>query len=130
MTSSKPGTFCIDVDHALGADSQGTKPTFRSVVMNCPLEFGDDADGAAAMFFVSGTDNNLWPYTSTLTNTFVNGANETAVPAVDFSSIASPELTAADKSFLTQVPYIGAVKDASDTWWQGWSCGIGGGPAC
>ncbi|MGH8072624.1 MAG: hypothetical protein ACREO4_00940, partial [Lysobacter sp.] len=54
--------------------------------------------------------------TSTLTGGFINGANETAVPA--YAGLAS-----INPSFI-DVDYIGAVKDAGDTWWQGWTCGL------
>jgi len=27
-------------------------------------------------------------------------------------------------SFFQQVNYIGGVRDANDTWWQGWTCGL------
>jgi len=130
MVSTKPNTFCIDIDDAL---TRGTNPIFKSVVFSCTLvpPFSPDVDGAGGEetdFFHTGVDNNNSAFVPSLTNTFVNGANETAVTPVTFA--AQAELTNSDKSFLTQVPYIGAVKDANDTWWQGWTCGIGGGPAC
>jgi hypothetical protein len=27
-------------------------------------------------------------------------------------------------SFFTPVTYIGAVRDTTDRWWAGWSCGL------
>jgi hypothetical protein len=59
---------------------------------------------------------------STLVNTFVNGANETAVPAA--SNLPGKH------SFFRQVDYIGGVKDSGDTWWQGWTCGLTAGSSC
>ena len=53
---------------------------------------------------------------------FVNGANESAVPAFANLTSVSP--------FFTQVNYIGAVRDANDTWWQGWTCGLTAATPC
>ena len=47
------------------------------------------------------------------TSTFVNGANETAVTATDPKTL--------DAAFDTTT-YVGAVQDASDTWYAGWTC--------
>jgi hypothetical protein len=34
-------------------------------------------------------------------------------------------------SFFSNAQYIGAVRNATDTWWQGWTCGLGAPtPAC
>ena len=53
--------------------------------------------------FNAGTNNNA-AFTASLTNTFVNGANETAVTATDPKTL--------DAAFDTTT-YVGAVKDAS-----------------
>jgi hypothetical protein len=103
------GASCLDVDDAT------TTGSFNSVFFSCPTSFDDDANTAAATLFNAGA-NNMATGTSTLTATFVNGANETAVTAF-------PTLTSVS-SFFQQVSYIGGVRDASDTWWQGWTCGL------
>ena len=64
----------------------------------------------------------------TLTSLFVNGATETAVTPFDMSTLNgqtfnSIELTRA--GFFDKTTYIGAVKDANDTWYQGWTCNSG-----
>lgn len=64
--------------------------------------------------FGTGTDANNDALTSTLTSTFVNGTNESAVPG--YASITTLS------SFFTATSYIGAVKDAADTWYKGWTC--------
>jgi hypothetical protein len=110
------GASCLDVDDTT------TTGLFRSVFFTCPTAFDDDANGAAATLFGAGTNNNTSNGTSTLQNTFVNGANETAVPA--FATLTSAS------SFFTQVSYIGAVRDTSDNWWQGWTCGLATGSTC
>ena len=60
----------------------------------------------------------------TLTNTvltFINGANENAVTPVAAASVYS---------FFQNTTYIGAVQNAADTWWQGWTCGLTAGKTC
>jgi hypothetical protein len=115
---------CLDIDN-----TPDSTATFRSVYFSCPTSFAPDADTVQEdAIFGAGTNNNTAGGTSTLTNVFVNGANETSVTPVTFSALA--ELSASEKTYLTQVPYIGAVRDSADTWWQGWTCGIGGGAAC
>ncbi|MBO9902753.1 hypothetical protein J7435_12580 [Xanthomonas phaseoli pv. dieffenbachiae] len=90
-----------------------TLGTFNSVFFACPTAFGSDA--RAASQFAAGT-NNVANGVSTLQNTFVNGVNESAVPAFQGLNGVS--------SFFQQVNYIGGVRDANDTWWQGWTCGL------
>ena len=48
-----------------------------------------------------------------LTGSFVNGANETGRTATDPKTL--------DALFDTTT-YIGAVKNATDTWYAGWTC--------
>jgi hypothetical protein len=110
------GASCLDHD-----DAPDTVGAFNSVFFSCPNAFDDDANGAAAARFAAGTDNTA-AGTSTLAATFVNGANETA--ATPFATL--PTISA----FFTQVPYIGAVSDANDTWWQGWTCGLTASDPC
>jgi hypothetical protein len=104
----------------LTADAANQKvgpPVFQSVVMQC---------GGASPFVGSGgvtvqqvTDvfnagsNNSSAFTHTLTGTFINGANETAVVA------ANPQTY--DAAF-DATAYAGAVRNATDTWYAGWTC--------
>lgn len=111
---------CFDVDDA------GTNAVFGSVFFSsCTTPFRDDTAtrGAAdaAAIFNAGV-NNLAGGTSTLVNTFINGASEAARPA--FTNLPSVN------PFLQQVAYIGAVRDANDTWFSGWTCGLPGGTPC
>lgn len=90
-------------------------PVFRSVAMQCasPAFVGSGgltADQVAAAF---AGDNNTSTFSATLANTFVNGTNEAAVVAVD------PKTQ--DAAFDTTT-YVGAVRDANDTWYAGWTC--------
>lgn len=91
-------------------------PVFRSVAMQCAtnafLGTGSVTDQQVADVFNAGT-NNTSTFTATLTGGFINGANETARTATDPQTV--------DAAFTT-TNYIGAVRDANDTWYQGWTC--------
>ena len=91
-------------------------PLFRSVAMQCATNAfvgsGSVTAQQVADVFNAGT-NNTSTFTASLTGTFVNGANETARTASDPQAI--------DAAFTTTT-YIGAVRDAADTWYQGWTC--------
>ena len=78
--------------------------------------------------FGSGTNGNSDAYTPTLTSLYINGATETAVTPFNVSTLNGQtfngiELTRA--GFFDSTTYIGAVKDATDTWFQGWTCNSG-----
>jgi hypothetical protein len=112
------GRACLDIDDA------NTTGVFHSVFFSCPVAFVDDSNvGAAAVaaIFNAGT-NNTANGTSTLQNTFVNGPNESAVPAFANLTAVSP--------FFTQVSYIGGVRDNNDNWWQGWTCSLTAATPC
>ncbi len=66
--------------------------------------------------FAAGTNNNTDTLVPTLTGLFINGATETAVVATD------PKLT---NAFFDTTNYIGAVKDANETWFKTWTCNSG-----
>jgi hypothetical protein len=92
-------------------------PVFQSVDMQCATgaEFVGSSgvtNQQVADAFNAGTNVSA-AFTATLTDTFINGANETAATASDPKAV--------DASFDTTT-YIGAVKDASDTWYAGWTC--------
>jgi hypothetical protein len=118
-------------------------PVFLSVAMQCATNAfvgtgGVTAQQVADVFnggVITGTSpavtstsaNNTSTFTATLTNVFVNGANETARTATNPQTV--------DPAFAA-TSYIGAVRDASDTWYQGWTCNSatanfgGSGTAC
>jgi hypothetical protein len=103
----------------LTADALNQKlgpPVFQSVLMQCGAGPFIGSGGVAAQqvadVFNAGTNNNS-AFTSTLTGTFINGANETAATATDPTTL--------DAAF-TATNYVGAVRDASDTWYAGWTC--------
>jgi len=122
---------CLDI---ADADTVTVAPTFTSVFMSCAIPYrpGNSANpGRSRGVFSAGTNNTeagtstlTAPTGTTLTNqvlTFINGANETAVTPVNATSVYS---------FFENVPYIGAVRNASDTWWQGWTCGLTASATC
>lgn len=128
---------CINVDTA------STTGTFGSVFLACATPFS----GVAQTLFTAGTGNKS-DGTATLTApsgggvAFINGANETALAAFSnlagrsaFPAISSESTTPAVpaggvNASLTTTTYIGGVKDAADTWWQGWTCGLRTSDAC
>jgi len=91
-------------------------PVFESVVMQCAAEPFVGSGGVTAQqvadVFNAGANNNA-AFTASLTDLFVNGANETAVTATD------PQTINAD---FDATDYVGAVRDADDTWYAGWTC--------
>lgn len=122
--------ICLDVDgngtmQAAGAGpEEAGPPRFESVFFSCPTPFRDEADisGAAIAAAFNAGSNNTASGASTLTNLFVNGANENAVVGFGLTSISS---------FFTATNYIGAVRNNSDLWFEGWTCGLGlGTPSC
>lgn len=124
---------CLDIDATGGSTIRAADatlqdlgpPIFRSVVMSCPTAFRDDGNVTVAQIaeiFGTGTNNNNSAFTSTLAATFVNGANETAVPVTNpttFNTGAGPV------NQLTAVTFIGAVQNAADTNFAGWTCNSG-----
>ena len=98
-------------EQCLSISDENTTGTFGSVFFSCPVSF---ADARAEEAFNAGTGNVEGE--SSLTDVFVNGPNETAVAVYQ-------GLTGVD-GFFRQVDYIGGVRNAGDTWWQGWTCGL------
>ena len=119
---------CIDIDSATTIQAAGAAvdengpPVFESLFMSCATAFVDDGNITAAQIqtiFNAGT-NNTDSGTSTLANSaaafpFINGATENAV---------TPFAVNAVNSFFEDVTYIGAVQDANDARFQGWTCGL------
>ena len=127
VTGSLAGCMAIN-----DADTNTSGVTFNSVFMSCPISYRTGNEVFSAAAFTAGT-NNTAAGTSTLvapasgtslsnqTLTFINGANENAVVPVNASSVYS---------YFVNTTYIGAVQNASDTWWRGWTCGLTAGQTC
>ena len=120
---------CLDI---ADVDTETSLPTFNSVFMSCGISYRPANAARSQAVFTAGT-NNTAAGASTLTApasgtslsnqvlTFINGANETAVPAANAPAVYP---------FFTATTYIGAVQNAADTWWQGWTCGLTSGATC
>lgn len=97
-------------------------PRFNSVLFDCGAGLATaSSDAAAAAASVAADPLNSTAVADTLISTFVNGANETARTPFDVTAFGP---------FFTPVTYIGAVKDSTDRWWAGWSCGLEAGSDC
>ena len=117
VVASGTAVACVDIDAA------STSATFNSVRLACGTPFRNDSDvnGAATQAFFDAGTNNSSTHVSTLSGTFINGANEAAVPAFNATTVSAA---------FTATTYIGAVRDAADTWYAGWTCGLPGGTSC
>ncbi|NQY38882.1 MAG: hypothetical protein HRT80_02155 [Henriciella sp.] len=98
-------------------------PSFNSVLFDCSAlsAANSTANGTTVAPLALAADANNIETTNTLTSTFINGATEAGVTAFDASTV---------DPFFIATDYIGAVEDASDTWWQGWSCGLEASDPC
>ncbi|MFN7055238.1 hypothetical protein [Hyphomonas sp.] len=142
VVTANNGVQCLQVANADTLNNPnnfgGNGPVFRSVFMSCDggavLGSGGVTNAQVDSILDVAGSNNVKAGTSTLINGFINGANENAVPATNILALpqsASPNaLPASIASYLTPVDYIGAVRDANDTWYQGWTCGLPTTPAC
>lgn len=116
------GNQCLDIDTAATVQAaDATKDElgpvkFHSLRFECATPFVNDTDvdAAAVQALFNAGSNNSTSTSSTLVNLFVNGSSETAVTPFNPTSLSS---------YFTNVSYIGAVKDANDNWWKGWTCG-------
>lgn len=121
---------CLDL---ADADTISVAPTFSSVFMSCGTSFRTQSGQAAnipAVFnagannTAAGTSTLTAPTGTSITNqglAFINGANESAVPVTNPQTVYS---------WFQPVTYIGAVQNASDTWWRGWTCGLTANSPC
>jgi len=129
FTSAAPSLAgCMAINDA---DTATSGVTFNSVFMSCSLAYRPANEVLSAATFTAGTNNTALgtstltaPAGTNLTNqvlTFINGANENAV---------APANAPAVYSFFTATTYIGAVQNAADTWYTGWTCGLTTGATC
>lgn len=128
-------------DRANGFGTNG--PRWNSVLFSCPAGNFRGAGGvtnAEVQAILDAGQNNVLNHVSTLTNGFVNGPNETAAVATVFptanaaagapGTATAPQMLDSALAFIEPANYVGAVRDASDTWYKGWSCGLPGEPSC
>ncbi|MBE5075068.1 hypothetical protein IM511_12300 [Erythrobacteraceae bacterium E2-1 Yellow Sea] len=121
VDASSNGTACLRVDGidtltraaSAGLDEAGPV-LFNSVAMSCATPFRDGSGTTAAQVqtqFDAGSNNNS-AFTSTLTMTYINGANETALVAFNPTALSS---------FFDNAGFVGAAETGS-TRFQGWTC--------
>ena len=100
-----------------GLDELGP-PRINSVVGQCgsPRVTGSGGvtnDQVEALLTTAPNSGNNFSFTNSLTNVFINGANENGVAPFNASTL---------NAFFMNTNYIGAVRDANDTWYAGWTC--------
>ncbi|MET0291678.1 MAG: hypothetical protein ABW136_04880 [Steroidobacteraceae bacterium] len=107
------GANMITTDPAIGKIGA---PVFRSVAFQCgatPFVGSSGLTAAQVQTAFNPTATASVSFTNTLANVFRPGASETAFGATDPKTI--------DPAFDTTA-YVGAVRDATDTWYAGWTC--------
>jgi hypothetical protein len=117
-----PGFRCLGLNSATTINpanpalDEAGPPVFQSVSLQCnatPFRGTSGVtDAQVQTIFEAGT-NNRSNYTPSLTSLFINGATETG-----FTPFNAKTLNA----FFDTTAYVGAVRDANDTWYQGWTC--------
>ncbi len=119
-----------------------TGPVFNSVFFSCPTGAITGSSGITAVQAEAQVDagsNNVKNGVSSLISGFINGPNETAAVATTvFPTSPSGGLNAnynlatgtPTTTFLRSTTYVGAVQNATDNWYVGWSCGLPTQPAC
>ncbi len=97
-------------------DGVDVDPTFNSVLFDCTALTNATPDTPAAAGSVGADMNNNASFSDTLINGFINGPSEGA--ATPFAGLSGLD------PFFEDTTYVGAVEDANDRWWAGWSCGL------
>jgi len=117
-----PNLACLRISRAntlRAADpalDEAGPPVFNSVNMQCaaaPFLGNSGVTNAQVQTAFEAGTNNSSTYTPSLISGFINGATETARPAFAAATLGS---------FFVSPGYVGAVKDATDTWYAGWTC--------
>jgi hypothetical protein len=110
-----PNNECIRMNGSGGANAATL--VARSVVLQCNatkyIGTGSYNAAAVAAAFGSGANANNDAFTATLTALFVNGTNETGVPAVDPKTLSA---------FFDTTAFIGAVPNTAGNWAAQWTC--------
>ncbi len=127
------GNNCLNIDGAVSGSTRTTvrpadaaladrgPPQFNSNYFACQAAVTDDGNVTAAEIqaVLSGgasSGNQLaGTAANAVTGTFITG--NTGVTPFNASTI-----NFAGQGFLVNTSYIGAVRDANDTWFRGWSC--------
>lgn len=109
-----PNNECLRIN---GSGATPATLNARSVVLQCNatrfLGSGSFTAAQVATAFGTGANNNNDAFSPTLASLFINGSAETAVPAFNPTALSS---------FFDATTWIGAVRNAQDTWFAGWTC--------
>ncbi len=121
------GEDCLDVDDQETFDRIGASGAagdediiMQSIVLDCTTNFdesGGDTVDLSAWFL--GQANNA-EITHTMTGFAFIPGNTGVVPGATEQAVTAFDINALD-SWFVDVDYIGAVEDANDTWYQGWT---------
>jgi hypothetical protein len=130
IRNTTPTGLCLDIDGAqtvavadAPTDEAGA-PVIRSVIFACSGAARDEADVLLTDItpIITGNNNVLPAVTLTLTNVFLPGAFETAAVATNPRTALTGTGT-----FFDETTFVGAFRNAADTWYTGWTCGVGAG---
>jgi trimeric autotransporter adhesin len=105
-------TTCMNAE----ASNTNPAPRFDSLLLSCTGSLGT----VTTALLNAGT-NNTTTTAATLVSRFINGTAEAARAALNPATV---------DPFFTATTYIGAVRDAADTWWTDWTCGLAAGSTC
>lgn len=137
-----PGAHqCLQIS---GADTManpngvaGNGPLYNSVFFSCEGGNVEGSNGTTTPdveTLINAGANNVLDGVSTLINGFINGDNENAVTASAFPDALNDGDGLPANSFITDflepVDYIGAVRDETDNWYEGWTCSLPGQATC
>jgi len=107
--------FDID-DASTAAEATAGRIQLNSMLIvgnTANLESDGDAGDAAQTAVLAAGSNNVTTGTTTISDeSYVPGAPEQAISATNVNAV---------DSFFDAVTYIGAVENADDTWYQGWT---------
>jgi hypothetical protein len=123
-TASFLNGVVIGSSQCYAVDGTSPSPVLNSVLFDCP----DPANAAGDVVIASATNvttavaNSLVPAAAG-GRPFINGSVENQAGR----SVIDPFTV---NPFFTSTNYIGAVQNASETWWRTWSCGLESGSTC
>lgn len=119
VVTGKP--ICLDIDNNA---TFSAAPTFNSIAFACATTARSDEEPAdRTLALINAGQNNRLTFTTSFVDRFINGANENGVPATNPVTIGG--------NFFRNLPYIGAVQNAADQTFRGWTCSLyADGPAC
>ena len=126
------GEECLDIDNdatfdgITGANGRpaGVDIIFQSIYFSCPTNFKDDgADDLVDVedFILNTMVNNVSDTDgSTMSGFAFIPGNTGVVPGAEEQAVVATDINAID-AWFDDAKYAGAVEDANDTWYQGWT---------